>query len=537
MEDGTKAIFSVLDDAKTQRCHYKVMVIAGMGFFTDAYDIFCITAVTKLIGRLYYYDHTVAAPGKLPSNINNAITGAALCGTLVGQLFFGWLGDKLGRRKVYGMILIIMVVFSLASGVAFGSAKSVVAFLCCSRFFLGVGIGGDYPLSAVIMSEYANQRTRGAFIAAVFAMQGIGILFAGGVSTIVSKIFMDAYKAPIFSENPILSTQPQANLAWRIVLMLGAVPAALTYYLRMKMPETARYTVLVEGNPRKAVEDMARVLEHDEAADMAKLLNGNIQTASSIISYKFFSAKFFRRHGIHLLGTTITWFLLDIVFYTLQLTQNDISLATGLLKKSSTMNALQEMNHISKAMTIIALFATIPGYLFTIFLVDRIGRYVIQIGGFLLMTIFMAILGIQYGNLRGEESNCGSDSEKDFCNGKPILFVLLFGLTLFFANFGPNTTTFIVPAELFPARFRCTCHGISAAGGKLGAIIAAFVVQSYTIDGNSEKIKKAIIGLAVVNLIGFFFSFFVPETKGKSLEEISREDNDLAISRRAHSFT
>ncbi|XP_050210976.1 low affinity inorganic phosphate transporter 8-like isoform X2 [Mercurialis annua] len=522
MADGTKAIFSALDGAKTQVYHFKAIIIAGMGFFTDAYDLFCITAVTKLLGRLYFYDPTLAkpAPGKLPDNINNAVTGVALCGTLVGQLFFGWLGDKLGRKKVYGITLVTMVGCALASGLSFGSsANSVIATLCFFRFWLGFGIGGDYPLSAVIMSEYANQKTRGAFIAAVFAMQGMGILFAGAVSTIVSKIFMEAFPAPVFAANHVLSTQPQADFAWRLVLMIGAIPAALTFYWRMKMPETARYTALVEGNHKKAAADMSRVLEHDFHIDET--------AANPTASYKLFSSEFFRRHGVHLLGTTSTWFILDIAFYSLNLAQKDIYPASGLINKASTMNALQEMYHLSKAMTIIALLATVPGYWFTVFLIDRIGRYIIQLGGFLLMSICMAILGIQYGNLRGEKSKCPPDSKKDYCDGNPILFVVLFGLTLFFANFGPNSTTFIVPAELFPARFRSTCHGISAAAGKAGAIIGAFIVQSYTLDGKSGEIKKAIIGLAVVNLFGFFFSFLVPETKGRSLEEISGEDQDI----------
>ena len=71
--------------------------------------MFCITAVATLSGRLYYFDPVKGAPVKLPTNINNAITGVALCGTLAGQLFFGWLGDKLGRKKVYGITLVTMV--------------------------------------------------------------------------------------------------------------------------------------------------------------------------------------------------------------------------------------------------------------------------------------------------------------------------------------------------------------------------------------------------------------------------------------------
>nr|CAD1835980.1 unnamed protein product [Ananas comosus var. bracteatus] len=175
-------VLTRLDGAKTQLYHFKAIVIAGMGFFTDAYDLFCISLVTKLLGRIYYYEPNYPAPGILPPNVSAAVNGVALCGTLSGQLFFGWLGDKMGRKSVYGFTLIMMVVCSVASGLSFGStAKGVVTTLCFFRFWLGFGIGGDYPLSATIMSEYANKRTRGAFIAAVFAMQGFGIL-AGGSS-------------------------------------------------------------------------------------------------------------------------------------------------------------------------------------------------------------------------------------------------------------------------------------------------------------------------------------------------------------------
>ncbi|KAK9283926.1 hypothetical protein L1049_012183 [Liquidambar formosana] len=527
MADGSQAIFSALDNAKTQLYHFKAIVIAGMGFFTDAYDLFCITAVTKLIGRLYYYDPSdhksgqPPKPGHLPTNVNNAITGVALCGTLAGQLFFGWLGDKLGRKKVYGITLITMVGCALASGVSFGSsAQSVIASLCFFRFWLGFGIGGDYPLSAVIMSEYANQKTRGGFIAAVFAMQGIGILVAGLVAMIVSKAFLAAYDVDPFEKNHVLSTQPQGDLVWRIVLMFGAVPAVLTYYWRMKMPETARYTALVEGDHKKAAADMAKVLEKD--IPMEESISTRPLDPSS--SYGLLSREFARRHGLHLLGTSTTWFLLDVAFYGLQLTQKDIYPATGLLPRPSKMNAIEEVFQLSKAMFLVALFATVPGYWFTVFLVDKIGRLIIQLGGFLMMSIFMAIIGLKYTQLRGDDCK-DSNSRYQYCDGHTKLFAIFYGLTFFFANFGPNSTTFIVPAEIFPARLRSTCHGISAAAGKAGAILSAFVLQSYT--QKTGGIKKAIIALSIVNLTGFFFSFLVPETKGRSLEEISGEDKNL----------
>lgn len=200
-------VLNALDTAKTQLYHFTAIVIAGMGFFTDAYDLFAISLCTKLLGRIYYHVEGAAKPGTLPPGVNSSVTGVALVGTLAGQLFFGWLGDKMGRKKVYGMTLAIMVICSLASGFSFGrERRSVMACLCFFRFWLGFGIGGDYPLSATIMSEYANKKTRGAFIAAVFAMQGFGILTSGIVALVVSASFDHAFSAPSYATNAILST-------------------------------------------------------------------------------------------------------------------------------------------------------------------------------------------------------------------------------------------------------------------------------------------------------------------------------------------
>lgn len=104
------AVLEALDSARTQWYHFTAIIIAGMGFFIDAYDLFCISTVSKLLGRLYYYDPSTGKPGKLPHNVNNAVVGVALIGTLKGQLVFGWLGDKLGRKRVYGITLVIMVI-------------------------------------------------------------------------------------------------------------------------------------------------------------------------------------------------------------------------------------------------------------------------------------------------------------------------------------------------------------------------------------------------------------------------------------------
>lgn len=520
MGKGQLEVLNALDVAKTQWYHFTAIIVAGMGFFTDAYDLFCISLVTKLLGRIYYHVDGAEKPGSLPPNVSAAVNGVAFCGTLAGQLFFGWLGDKLGRKKVYGMTLMLMVICSIASGLSFGnSPKGVMATLCFFRFWLGFGIGGDYPLSATIMSEYANKKTRGAFIAAVFAMQGFGILAGGIFALIVSSAFNAAFKAPAYEDDPIASTAPQADYLWRIIVMVGALPAALTYYWRMKMPETARYTALVAKNAKQAASDMSKVLQVELEAEEQKIQELDRDKGNG---YGLFSKEFLRRHGLHLLGTTSTWFLLDIAFYSQNLFQKDIFSAVGWIPSAKTMNAIQEVYKIARAQTLIALCSTVPGYWFTVAFIDKIGRFAIQMMGFFFMTVFMFALAIPYDHWTHKSNRLG--------------FVIIYSLTFFFANFGPNATTFVVPAEIFPARLRSTCHGISAASGKLGAIVGAFGFLYLAQNKDKTKtdagyppgigVKNSLIVLGVVNLLGLLFTFLVPESKGKSLEEMSGENQD-----------
>ncbi|KAJ6412194.1 hypothetical protein OIU84_005283 [Salix udensis] len=513
-------VLNALDVAKTQWYHFTAIIIAGMGFFTDAYDLFCISLVTKLLGRIYYHVDGAGKPGSLPPNVAAAVNGVAFCGTLSGQLFFGWLGDKMGRKRVYGMTLMLMVICSIGSGLSFSSdAKAVISTLCFFRFWLGFGIGGDYPLSATIMSEYANKKTRGAFIAAVFAMQGFGILAGGIFAIIVSSAFKAKFDAPTYKENALASTVPQADYVWRIIVMVGALPALLTYYWRMKMPETARYTALVAKNAKQAASDMSKVLQVDLEAEEQKVEQ---LTEDKSNQFGLFTKKFLHRHGLHLLGTTSTWFLLDIAFYSQNLFQKDIFSAIGWIPKAETMNAIDEVYRIARAQTLIALCSTVPGYWFTVAFIDRIGRFAIQLMGFFFMTVFMFALAIPYKHWTHKDNRIG--------------FVIIYSLTFFFANFGPNATTFVVPAEIFPARLRSTCHGISAAAGKLGAIVGAFGFLYMSQNSDKTKtdagyppgigVRNSLLVLGVVNFFGILFTFLVPESNGRSLEEMSGENEN-----------
>jgi len=214
-EKGGNEVMSLMDNAKVSLFHFKAIVVAGAGFFTDAYDLFSIGLLTKIIGRVYYQDvpfeySDFVGPGSLPINLDAAVSGVALCGTLAGQLFFGRLGDIFGRKSVYGIVLAIMIISAICQSMSFGrNNRAVIGTLCWWRFFLGFGVGGDYPLSATIMSEYSSRLSRGAFVSAVFAQQGTGILTAAAVSIIVTSCFRAYFPAgPFPDRNLVLAHMP-----------------------------------------------------------------------------------------------------------------------------------------------------------------------------------------------------------------------------------------------------------------------------------------------------------------------------------------
>lgn len=261
---------------------------------------------------------------------------------------------------------------------------------------------------------------------------------------------------------------------------------------------------------------------------MSKVLNVELQGEEDKLqkivqdernSFGLFSKQFARQYGLRLLGTTSTWFLLDIAFYSQNLFQSNIFSSIGWIPDANKMSAIREVYKIARAQTLIALCGTVPGYWFTVGLIDIMGRFTIQMMGFFFMTVFMFAIAIPYEHWQKKANRVG--------------FLVMYGLTFFFANFGPNATTFVVPAEIFPARLRSTCHGISAAAGKAGAIVGAFGFLYASQEKDPAKRsagyppgigkKNSLIVLGVINFLGMVFTLLVPEPKGMSLEEASGE--------------
>lgn len=156
---------SEIDNAGLGRAHVRAVVVAGTGFFTDAYDLFSANFITQMIGLAYYAD------GVMPTTADTAIKLSTTAGAIVGQVVFGWLADKLGRKRMYGIELMVILAGTLGQALSSaGPALPVLLPIIFWRVLMGVGIGGDYPLSSVITAEFATVKWRGALMNSVFAM-------------------------------------------------------------------------------------------------------------------------------------------------------------------------------------------------------------------------------------------------------------------------------------------------------------------------------------------------------------------------------
>ncbi|KAL7628915.1 acid phosphatase pho5 [Parahypoxylon ruwenzoriense] len=502
-----------IDKAPFGWYHVRACVVAGIGFFTDSYDIFAVSLLNTMLGIVYY-----PGVGSLPGPSDNAIKLSTSAGTVVGQLVFGYLADHVGRKRMYGLELIIIIFATLGQALSSGSPSvNIIGLIIFWRVLLGVGIGGDYPLSSIITSEFATTRWRGAMMGAVFAMQGIGQLVCAFVMLFVTLGFREALLASPGVKECEGYCAIAVDKMWRTLIGFGAVPACIALYYRLTIPETPRYTFDIGRDVEKAADDVKAYISGKREGNPDDITRIQAREAAQTqMTIPKASWSDFCRHyaipknGLLLFGTAASWFLLDVAFYGLSLNNALILEVIGYSTKGAT-STYQVLYNTAIGNLIIVLAGAVPGYWVSVATLDTLGRKTIQMGGFIILTILFIVMGFAYYSI---SSNA---------------LLAIYVLAQFFFNFGPNMTTFIVPGEVFPTRYRSTSHGISAASGKIGSIIGQGAISTLRTRGATEAnpnpwMDHVLEIYALFMFLGIFTTFLIPETKRKTLEELSGED-------------
>ena len=523
-----------------------------------------------MLGFVYWHDATKFSH---ETAFNNATTA----GCIVGMISFGIFADIFGRRNMYGWEVVVLmagtigVVMSSTGYVpldhpdganpgsidyaSFGS-MDIQSWLLFWRFLSGIGIGGEYPLSGAIASEFAPTLKRPRILAMVFAMQAFGVAAGAIVSLVVTRVVQ--MRHPDNPAHPGASTRAVDQI-WRWVIGLALVPALFTAIMRFTIPESPRYTLDVLNDPFKASEEANRLKRFSLGSEIIHQSNSAVisQNSTPNDEQDFTSPSTTGRDDLGreptnltirqyfwiegnwrtLLGTSLSWFLLDFAVFPLGLI-SPLTLSkfwygpTDVVSEPKTWdsNTVDPNVSIFSILTgnsfhrlVIDCIPSLTGSILLILFITRVNRKMLNWVMFSVSGTLLVITGITLLKSSGKQSWGVS--------------ILLYALGKFSHAFGNGPLTFLLPVELFPTKYRASCHGISAAIGKLGSLLGLIFLTSVTFGQGQTKSTPSSASstwlsyVLIVRCVPMFLGavvcwFWIPELqdssgKSKTLEQLA----------------
>jgi MFS family permease len=442
------------------------VIWSGIALMSDGYNAQVLGTVLTILKKLY--------PNEWNSTVKTRISTAYYVGVIVGSLLFGAFIDRFSRKAgVVTATMLVLLGVALCSAArgsgAEDSSEYIQGFfwmLAVARGVLGVGAGGEYPVSGVNATEAGNEtealRKKRGFLVAMAGCTAIdiGILFGNLIPLIVLAAY--GYK-------PTTSGDEIAHLdkVWRIVLALGAVVPLSVFYFRWQMTTTSIFAKAKERT----------------GADLP--LKGWLVV--------------FRLYKWRLFGTCLTWALYDATSYPFGLFSDDIV---------SSLSGGKDSLIVSTGWSSLILFFYVIGCFVGAYFLDKIGRKNTQAYFFGIQAIVAFIVGGAINPI-----------------SKMLpLFVILYGVFVALGEAGPGVGTIINAAESFPTPVRGRLFGLSAAFGKAGAAVGTVVFTKIQSDlpGNGAQ-GVFLVGGAFALLGAFITWFFIPNLD----MDLTKQDDEL----------
>jgi putative MFS transporter len=307
-----------LDRLPFTRAHRKLLGGSGLGWALDAMDVGLISFVIAALGQEW----------GLTDGEKSWILSVGFVGMAIGASVGGLLADRIGRRQVFALTLLI---YGLATGAS--ALVTGVGALIVLRFLVGLGLGAELPVASTLVSEYAPKRIRGRVVVILEAFWAVGWVAAALIGYFV-----------VPGEN-----------GWRWAFVIGTVPAIYAIYVRARLPESVRF---LERKGRVA-EAEAAVRVYEDAAGQAPVPSPAVAEESAAPHWRELWAARFRRRTAAL---WVVWFGVNFAYY------GAFSWLPSLLVDQG-FSLVRSFEY-----TLIITLAQLPGYALAAWLIERWGR-------------------------------------------------------------------------------------------------------------------------------------------------------------------
>ncbi|GAB1533184.1 MULTISPECIES: MFS transporter [Brevibacillus] len=347
----------------------KVFWAAGFGWMFDAMDVALLSFI--MVALRQEWGLTGEEAGLLGTG--------NLVGMAIGAIAGGYLADRIGRKPVFLLTLILFGLASFASAFATGFATMLLF-----RFLMGLGLGAELPVASTLVNEFAPPEKRGSTVVLLESFWAVGWIAAAVISYFIIP-----------------------DYGWRVAVMIGALPIVYAWFARRSIPESPQFQKQAEKIP------------------VGKLLTS---------------------HRTETITLWVVWFAIAFSYYGMFLWMPSV-----LVDKGFTM--IKSFQYV-----LIMTLAQLPGYFAAAYLVEKWGRKW-TLATFLFMT---GVMAFAFGQSSG------------------TMELLVTGAFLSFFNLGAWGALYAYTPENYPTPLRATGSGMASGVGRIGSIIAPYLVGYYS---------------------------------------------------------
>lgn len=426
------------------RFHYKLLLVTGLGWLFDSMDTGLIAFILPVLAKEWGL-----APGQM-----GLIGSIGLIGMALGAVVSGTIADRIGRKKVF---TITVLLYSIAS--AFCALSWNYQSLLVFRFLVGFGLGGELPVAATLVSEYAPSRVRGRFIVLLESFWGLGWIAAA----CIAYFFIPLY-------------------GWRMAFLIGALPALYVCLIRMHMPESVRYLLAHGrvGEARRIVVSLERQLHVPVAPFVSE------KETVPVVAKASFRELWKKPFASRTIMLWLVWFGINFSYYGIFMWLPSLVFQQGF-------TVVKTFEYV-----LIMTLAQLPGYYCAAWLVDKIGRKYT-------LSAFLLFSGV---------------ASYFFGHASTAAALMMWGSVMSFFNLGAWGVLYTYTPEQYPTAIRALGSGWAAGFGRFGGMAAPMMVGALLARSFGFASVFYMFALVFAAVAVIVMSLGV-ESKQKDLESIS----------------